>query len=101
MYFHHYVVPTLQYTFPLECTSRYSVLTPYNILPRYNILPPYNILLSIIFLSTKFKRISNSFVKNSDHSDMNRWLKRGWGLVEPLRLIKLPKISDTKIDTSL
>jgi len=29
------------------------------------------------------------FFKNSDHSDMNRWLKRGWGLQEPLRLIKL------------
>jgi heme/copper-type cytochrome/quinol oxidase subunit 2 len=26
---------------------------------------------------------------------MNRWLKRGWGLLEPIRLIKLPKILDT------
>lgn len=30
-----------------------------------------------------------TFFKNSDHSDMNRWLKRGWGLADPLRLIKL------------
>jgi len=34
---------------------------------------------------------SLSFFKNSDHSDMNRWLKRGWGLSEPIRLIKLSK----------
>jgi len=36
---------------------------------------------------------SLSFFKNSDHSDMNRWLKRGWGLSEPIRLIKLSKAS--------
>jgi len=26
---------------------------------------------------------------------MNRWLKRGWGLLEPIRLIKLPKVIDS------
>jgi heme/copper-type cytochrome/quinol oxidase subunit 2 len=26
--------------------------------------------------------------RNSDHSDQNRWLKRGWGLKDPIRLIK-------------
>lgn len=32
--------------------------------------------------------------KNSDHSDMNRWLKRGAGTQDPVRLIKYPKIGD-------
>jgi heme/copper-type cytochrome/quinol oxidase subunit 2 len=26
--------------------------------------------------------------RNSDHSDLNRWLKRGWGVKDPVRLIK-------------
>jgi hypothetical protein len=37
----------------------------------------------------KNSRGITTLFKNSDHSDMNRWLKRGWGLSDPLRLIKL------------
>jgi len=37
----------------------------------------------------KNSRGITTLFKNSDHSDMNRWLKRGWGLSDPLRVIKL------------
>jgi hypothetical protein len=39
----------------------------------------------------------NLFFKNSDHSDSNRYLKRGWGLSEPLRLIKLSLDKDESL----
>merc|ERR1712146_751227 len=50
------------------------------------------------FLSSQGKSLkgSLSFFKNSDHSDMNRWLKRGWGLADPIRLIKLSQVDFTE-----
>ena len=44
-----------------------------------------------LFLGKKSRQIFSKdlFFKNSDHSDSNRYLKRGWGLSEPMRLIKL------------
>jgi hypothetical protein len=50
------------------------------------------------YIKNNFKNLSTSgasnqeFLRNSDHSDLNRWLKRGWGTKEPLRLIKYTNI---------
>ena len=44
------------------------------------------------------KGASNTFyIRNSDHSDLNRWLKRGWGFKEPLRVIKYTNLLDQDI----
>merc|ERR1712159_766393 len=60
-------------------------------------LGKFNGLVEKFFFKGGVKSNSSNFLflKNSDHSDMNRWLKRGWGLLEPISLIKLPKILDT------
>jgi len=51
------------------------------------------------YLNNSFKNFFSNkiFFQNSDHSDMNRWLKRGWGLSEPIRLIKLSKSSEENL----
>lgn len=50
---------------------------------------------TIFSKNSKSSLTGTTFFQNSDHSDMNRWLKRGWGLSEPIRLIKSTEIGDS------